>query len=103
VPMWSVAAAVVLERQLPPSSFRTSATSSRHGARDPRQQHPGQSSPPLAMAVAGRSTRECRNDLLTDMNQVTESCTGVGSARRHARMPLTIGVLGEFLAMDYSR
>src|SRR5467141_3754905 len=57
----------------------------------------------LANAVAGKHVVRCRNDLLTSINQVTDIAFGSVQLGDMPVCLLTIGVLGEFLAMDYSR
>jgi hypothetical protein len=57
----------------------------------------------LAGAVAGKSMVRCRNALLTSMNQVTDIALGSVQLGDMPVCLLTIGVLGEFLAQDYSK
>ncbi len=104
VPMWSVAAAVVLgivnfAIVFPYIGYIFAVMRAEtlvNSIRGKARRH-------LAMAVAGRSTERCRNDLLTDMNQVTDIALGSVQLGDMPVCLLTIGVLGEFLAMDYSR
>ncbi len=104
VPMWSVAAAVVLgvinfAIVFPYIGYifavmraETLVNSIRGHAR--RQ---------LAGAVAGRHIRKCRNDLLTSINQVTDIALGSVVLGDMPVCLLTIGVLGDFLAQDYAK
>jgi hypothetical protein len=55
----------------------------------------------LANAVAGKHVVQCRNDLLTSINQVTDIALGSVQLGDMPVCLLTIGVLGEFLAQDY--
>ena len=104
VPMWSVAAAVVLgivnfAIVFPYIGYIFAVMRAEtlvNSIRGKARRH-------LAMAVAGKSIEKCRNDLLTDMNQVTDIALGSVQLGDMPVCLLTIGVLGEFLAMDYSK
>jgi len=57
----------------------------------------------LANAVKGRQIVRCRKDLLTSINQVTDIALGSVQLGDMPVCLLTIGVLGEFVAQDYSK
>ena len=57
----------------------------------------------LAHAVAGKRIGKYRNDLLTSINQVTDIALGSVQLGDMPVCLLTIGVLGDFLAQDYSK
>src|SRR5258706_2783888 len=104
VPMWSVAAAVVLgivnfAIVFPYIGYIFAVMRAEtlvNSIRGKARRH-------LAMAVAGKSLEESRTHLLTDMNQVTDIALGSVQLGDMPVCLLTIGVLGEFLAMDYSK
>src|SRR5216684_3237463 len=104
VPMWSVAAAVVLgiinfAIVFPYIGYIFAVMRAEtlvNSIRGKARRH-------LAMAVAGRNIEKCRNELLTDMNQVTDIALGSVQLGDMPVCLLTIGVLGEFLATDYSK
>ncbi len=57
----------------------------------------------LAKAVAGKNIGQRRFDLLTSINQTTDIALGSVQLGDMPVCLLTIGVLGEFLAQDYSK
>ncbi|HSS94340.1 MAG TPA: DUF2254 family protein [Candidatus Dormibacteraeota bacterium] len=104
VPMWSVAAAVLLgvinfAIVFPYIGYifavmraETLVNSIRRQAR----RH-------LAHATAGKRVGKYRNDLLTSINQVTDIALGSVVLGDMPVCLLVIGVLGDFLASDYSK
>ena len=104
VPMWSVAAAVVLgiinfAIVFPYIGYIFAVMRAETLVNSIRRQARRQ----LAGAVAGRRIRKCRNDLLTSINQVTDIALGSVVLGDMPVCLLTIGVLGEFVAQDYVR
>jgi hypothetical protein len=102
VPMWSVAAAVVLgvinfAIVFPYIGYIFAVMRAETLVNSIR----GHARHHLAGAVAGRHIRKCRNDLLTSINQVTDIALGSVQLGDMPVCLLTIGVLGEFLAQDY--
>ncbi len=104
VPMWSVVAAVVLgiinfAIVFPYIGYIFAVMRAEtlvNSIRGKARRH-------LAKAVAGKHIGRCRNDLLTDINQVTDIALGSVQLGDMPVCLLTIGVLGEFLAQDYSK
>jgi hypothetical protein len=104
VPMWSVAAAVVLgvinfAIVFPYIGYIFAVMRAEtlvNSIRRQAQRH-------LAHAVAGKRVGKYRNDLLTSINQVTDIALGSVQLGDMPVCLLVIGVLGDFLAIDYSK